>query len=52
LSDNFPSVTQREYFLEINTKEKWQEFVNDWVLLKKEIFDLEKNRDIALEDDF
>lgn len=52
LADNFPSVTQREFFLEINTKEKWQEFVNDWVLFKKEIFDLEKNRDIALEDDF
>ena len=51
-ADNFPSITQREYFLEINTKEKWQEFVNDWIFLKKEIFEFEKNKDMTLEPEF
>ncbi len=51
-ADNFPSITQREYFLEISTKEKWQEFVNDWIFLKKEIFDFEKNKEMTLENDF
>ncbi|MBA4321018.1 MAG: hypothetical protein C0412_21725 [Flavobacterium sp.] len=29
--ENFPSVTQRDFFESIMPREKWQEYVNDWV---------------------
>ncbi len=38
--ENFPSITQREFFLEIMSKEKWREYVNDWVKHKsKRVWD-------------
>jgi len=51
-SDNFPSLTQREYFLDIQSKEKWQEFVADWIKYKKEIFNFDRNIEWTLEDEF
>ena len=51
-SDNFPSLTQREYFLDINTKEKWREFVNNWIEYKKEIFDFGANKEWTLGSEF
>jgi putative transposase len=34
--ENFPSVTQRELFNQTMSKEKWREYVNDWVRHKSE----------------
>jgi len=37
---NFPSVIQKDFILAINSPEEWKKIVDDWILYKTELVDL------------